>query len=141
MAEAQKVVQALLDFDSEAETLGEARGHQDKPGKNPVAATFKETSSGQHLSLSAGLSDRKIAEGDADGAFLQLRSERSVILGSDGEEAKEPGSISRSKFGQDSSPRELGSLSSQKRQKLCPEFRKRAVKPYGFGTSSRFSSW
>ena len=31
MAEAQKVVHALLDFDAEAETLGAARWHQDEP--------------------------------------------------------------------------------------------------------------
>ena len=82
MAEAQKVVQALLDFDAEAETLGAARGHQDETGKKMGADRFEETSSGQHLSLSAGLPDIKIAEGDADGAILHLQQEKIVILGS-----------------------------------------------------------
>ena len=70
MAEAQKVVEALLDFDVEVETLREARGHQDELGKQLSAARIEGSSSRQKLLLSAGLPDRKIAEGDADGAFL-----------------------------------------------------------------------
>ena len=96
--------------------MGAARRHQDKPGKQLGAARFKENSSGQHLLLLAGLPDRNTVEGDADGAILHLEQEKTVILESGREEAKEPGSLSRSGFGYSSSIGELVSSGNQKDQ-------------------------
>ena len=83
MAEAQKVVQSLLKFEAEAETLGAARGHQEEPAKHLGAVRIEWGGSGQHLSLPAGLPDKNIAEGDDAGAILQFQQEKSVIYRSD----------------------------------------------------------